>query len=261
MGMNDFLIRALIIILWAIWMQKSFGFRKFSFVYLSIMPGVMFFYGDLKVFVFGLVAAGSVFKYLKSGEKRWVWALLALFVLGGLIFGLRVDLPRTAAEIGLINQQRGEHLLMGEKSFAKLMHNKLDLWYFSLERMEERVGVVALFAGAKYETLTKALPIGFLFWWDLIFLVKAILRKLNGEFNLKKTLFVGLFLLVSLLGIGFLSGEIVSGLVLGVVSFVSLLILEEMNQMKENHFRLMLTLDGVVVLGLVYLVNHFTTAV
>src|SRR5688572_6542746 len=164
-----FLIQVGIFTSAALLVQKLFLFKRWSFVYLVIIPGVMFWTGDFLILIWGLLISLLMYGFWRT--RRFVLMAIVVALVGlGVLFWGRVDQPRLASEIGIINQLRGEHLIVGEKMLGRFLHNKLDLFYFAQKRFEQKVGPTAVFTSGKYVYLASFFPVGYLFWWDLIFL-------------------------------------------------------------------------------------------
>ncbi len=254
--LSHFLGQAGVIVVMSLLVQKGFLFRRFSFLYLALIPGVVLFQGQIEILIWGILMGLFSYSVWRNGKLMWIFILGVALVGGLFFFGGRIDAPRMAAELGMINAERGEHLLVGD-NLGRLFHNKLDLGYFTLKRIEDQVSMAALFAGGRRNLLAEIFPVGYLFWWDIVFLIRYLIGKTKQGAGKLGLIGVLLWLGISFIGIGWLSGVVIEGLIMGVVYFWALLVLEEMNGLSEIWFKRILILDLLAILLIIYLAKGF----
>lgn len=149
--------------------------KKFlAFLYLIGLPFVFYYLVDIRVLLLALLSSTAVFEYTMERKKVFliiaifsVLAAFAIFFSSSSVFHPTLD---------VINSQRGEHLNFEHNLLAKALHNRLYLGFQYLDKLVKQISLSIFFADGRYRDFSNYVPLGYLFPWDLVFVILTIKR-------------------------------------------------------------------------------------
>lgn len=247
-----FIFQALLIVSFAYIIYRKEKTNFFSVIYLSIIPILSFFQGNLFILFWGLLSGYGLFICLRrpSLKKMFLFTLLLLVIF--ILYTPEIGISKIIEEsIHIINQQRGEHLNPLLNLIPRFFHNKLQLVYFILQKAQSHFSVNSLFIQGEYAIFSSLYFLGHLFPWDLIILCYLFSKNSNQ----KKFKSLNLYWLIvpviyCLLGLISNSSELTNILVMSLVYWLAIYASFIFNFVKIK------TKIFIISLNLIFLLFH-----
>lgn len=213
----------------------------FGIVYLFLIPLIYFSSVNYFMLSASLLIGVLLFILFKNPSLKYLISLLSVVIL--LIIILRPTLGLDFNYITLINAQRGEHANFQNNLLSKIIHNKIELLHSFILNIDNTLSLKAIFASGYWKDISKYYPLGYLFPWDIFFLINYLKKYIHGkQVSSKNLLFISLFILFVLTGLLHPDQSVVFSN--GVIFFVAILCSLEYNQMSRKYKILFLLLNS-----------------
>jgi hypothetical protein len=136
-------------------------------IYLCFLPFLFLYQGELVWLILGL-ALGTLAYFPLTGRSWLPAGLILILTVWQIRQGMHIDYP-----IQVLNQLRGEHLNVAGL-VTKLLHNKVELAYFWMKKLEDQIGINRLYLSGKFSLLSPYFLLGYLYPWDILFHYRAL---------------------------------------------------------------------------------------
>lgn len=197
-----FIFQALLIVSFACIVYYREKTNFFSVIYLSTIPLLSFFQGELSVLFLGLLLGYGLFICLYRPSLKKILLFASFLLLIFFLYSPQLTIPKIEESLHIINQQRGEHLTPFLSWLPRFFHNKFQLAYFVLQRAQSHFSINALFIQGNYAIFSPLYFLGYLFPWDLIILYYLFSKnggsKESQVLNLRWLIVLAIYLLLGL---------------------------------------------------------------